>query len=327
VIDSVAGLIPSDSDISAPNATAESKAAEIKQNVERLLAARVGPGKAVVEVAVDVVTDAESITQRTFDPQGRVAVSTENTQQSGSSTQGGSDVTVASNLPNTAANSANGKNDTSETRERVNYEVSETNRELVKAPGAVRKISIAVLVDGTLVTAADGTTSLQPRPDAELATLSELVSSAAGLDPARGDVLTLKSMAFEPLAAGGEMASTSLFSLGNIDLMSLVQTAVLALVTLVLGLFVIRPILTSGSKAAQVAGAGPLALPGYGMAGEALTGEIDDGFLPPFAMMGDPPPGEEDQDPVSRLRRLIDERQSESIEILRGWMEQEEEAS
>lgn len=327
VIDSVAGLIPSDSDISAPNATAESKAAEIKQNVERLLAARVGPGKAVVEVAVDVVTDAESITQRTFDPQGRVAVSTENTQQSGSSTQGGSDVTVASNLPNNAANSANGKNDTSESRERVNYEVSETNRELVKAPGAVRKISVAVLVDGTLVTAADGTTSLQPRPDSELATLSELVSSAAGLDTARGDVLTLKSMAFEPLATGGETASASLFSLGSIDVMSLVQTAVLALVALVLGLFVIRPILTSGSRAAQAVGAAPLALPGYGMAGDALTGEIDDDFPPPFAMMGDPPPGEEDQDPVSRLRRLIAERQSESIEILRGWMEQEEEAS
>jgi flagellar M-ring protein FliF len=30
-------------------------------------------------------------------------------------------------------------------------------------------------------------------------------------------------------------------------------------------------------------------------------------------------------DPVARLRRLIEERQSESVEILRGWMEQDEE--
>lgn len=329
VIDSVAGLIPSERDISAPNATADSKAAEIKQNVERLLAARVGAGKAVVEVAVDVVTDAESIKQRTFDPQGRVAVSTENTQQSGSSTQAGSDVTVASNLPNNNATGSGGKNENSETRERVNYEISETNRELVKAPGAVRKISVAVLVDGTLVTAADGTSSMQPRPDAELATLSELVSSAAGLDTSRGDVLTLKSMPFEPLAAGGEMAAASMFSFGSIDVMQLLQTAVLALVTLVLGLFVIRPILTSSARGALPA-SGPLALPGYGDPGmgQALTGEIDDGFLPPFAMMtGDSDSGGEDQDPVSRLRRLIDERQNESIEILRGWMEHEEEAS
>ncbi len=329
VIDSVAGLIPSDSDISAPNVTADSKAAEIKQNVERLLAARVGAGKAVVEVAVDVVTDAESIKQRTFDPQGRVAISTENTQQSGSSSQAGSDVTVASNLPNNAANSGSGKNENSESRERVNYEVSETNRELIKAPGAVRKISVAVLVDGVSVTAADGTVSMQPRPDAELATLSELVSSAAGLDTSRGDVLTLKSMAFEPLPAGGEAAAASMFTLGAINVMGLVQTAVLALVALVLGLFVIRPILTSNSRAAIPQAAAPRALPGAGTVGEGpvLNGEIDDGFLPALAIRSGGANAVADEgDPVSRLRRLIDERQSESVEILRGWMEYEEEA-
>ena len=329
VIDSVAGLIPSENDISAPNATADSKAAEIKQNVERLLAARVGAGKAVVEVAVDVVTDAESIKERRFDPQARVAISTDNTQQSGSSTQGGKDVTVASNLPNNTAQNSGGKNETSETRERVNYEVSETNRELIKSPGAVRKISIAVLVDGAPVTAADGTVTTEPRPEAELATLRELVTSAAGLDTTRGDVLTLKSMVFEPLPAGsGEMAQASMFSFGMIDVMTLVQTAVLALVALVLGLFVIRPILTSNARAALPEAGGPLALPEYGdmSTGPVLNGEIDDGFLPPLSMVSGELGSEvDDNDPVSRLRRLIEERQSESVEILRGWMEQEEE--
>ena len=32
-----------------------------------------------------------------------------------------------------------------------------------------------------------------------------------------------------------------------------------------------------------------------------------------------------EEDPATRLRRLIEERQTESIEILRGWMEHEEE--
>ncbi|WP_329608590.1 hypothetical protein [Paragemmobacter aquarius] len=32
-----------------------------------------------------------------------------------------------------------------------------------------------------------------------------------------------------------------------------------------------------------------------------------------------------DADPVTRLRRLIEERQAESVEILRGWMEAEPE--
>jgi len=32
-------------------------------------------------------------------------------------------------------------------------------------------------------------------------------------------------------------------------------------------------------------------------------------------------------DPVARLRRLIEERQSESLEILRSWMEHDEETA
>jgi flagellar M-ring protein FliF len=330
VIDSVAGLIASDADQTAPRVAADSKAAEIKQNVERLLSARVGPGKAVVEVAVDVVTDAEQITERSFDPQNRVAISTDNTQQTGSNTQQGGDVTVASNLPtNQGAAGDNGKSENSETREKVNYEVSETNRQVMKAPGAVRKISVAVLVDGVPVTAADGAISLQPRPEEELGVLRELVSSAAGLDTTRGDVLTLKSLAFEPLPQLGDVAAASMFSFGEINLMTLIQTAVLALVALILGLFVIRPVLTSASRRQALPVPMPtLALPGVANfdGQRVLTGEIDDGTdLPPLSVVSGVPGSDVAKDPMSRLRQLIEERQSESVEILRGWMEVEEE--
>ncbi|MDZ4311947.1 MAG: flagellar basal-body MS-ring/collar protein FliF [Cypionkella sp.] len=328
VIDSVAGLIASGADQAVAG---ESKAAEIKQNVERLLAARVGRDKAVVEVAVDLVTDAEQITERSFDPQSRVAISTDNTQQTGSSTQPRGDVTVASNLPAKQTDEGgNGKSENSETHEKVNYEVSETNRQLVKAPGAVRKISVAVLVDGVPVTAADGTVSLQPRPEEELAILRELVTSAAGLDITRGDILTLKSLAFEPLPQAGEVIATSMFSFGEINLMTLIQTAVLALVALILGLFVIRPVLGSARpRQAELASMATLALPGGGSfdGQRVLTGEIDDGLnLPPLSVVSGVPGSEMAKDPMSRLRQLIEERQVESVEILRGWMEVEEEA-
>ena len=320
VIDTVAGLIPSDSDVSAPDAAAASKSEEIKQNVERLLAARVGPGHAVVEVAVDVVTDSESITERRFDPQGRVAISTDTEQKTGKNAEASGDVTVASNLPAGDAG-ANGdrKSENTESRERVNFEVSETSREVQRSPGAVRKISVAVLVDGANVTATDGTTSFAPRPEDELAVLRELVSSAAGLDSQRGDVLTLKSLPFEPIATPGDIAEAGMFSFGPIDLMTLIQTALLALVVLVLGLFVIRPVLASAARRPSPA---PLALPGLPpVEGPVLTGEIDDGdgFA---ALTADEATA---SDPVARLRRLIEERQAESVEILRGWMEQEEE--
>ncbi|MGV8988852.1 MAG: flagellar basal-body MS-ring/collar protein FliF [Cypionkella sp.] len=334
VIDSVAGLIPSDTDASAPNTAGATKAAEIKQNVERMLAARVGPGKAVVEVNVDVVTDREEVNQRTLDPQGKVAISTETQDKTGTTTGNDGNVTVASNLPSGAAG-AGGSNQSqnSDKSERVNYEVSETNRQVIKVPGAVAKLSVAVLVDQETVTATDGTVSYQPRSDAELATLKELVASAIGLDTTRGDVLTLKSLPFQQKPVEGTLVESSFTaSLGPINLMLVIQLAVLSFVALILGLFVIRPILLSSGRGQGLLSSqlSPLALPeGLSKAEDAaLTGEIDDGGIFPqvadFSEQEAAMTGVE-TDPVARLRRLIDERQAESIEILRSWMENDEE--
>ena len=117
--------------------------------------------------------------------------------------------------------------------------------------------------------------------------------------------------------------------------MSLIQLAVLAGIVLVLGLFVIRPVLTSQAKARLIADLPQRALPvastmslpsAANASGEGglpvLTGEIEDS--PAF---GTTAPAEADppMDPVTRLRRLIEERQAESVEILRAWMEQDEE--
>lgn len=328
IIDTVAGLIGGQAGDMA-GADAADRAAQIKGNVERLLAARVGPGKAVVEVSVDLVQEREQITERVFDPQGRVAISSETEERTGSSTEPGGEVTVASNLPEgDAASGAQGQSQSSETRERVNYEVSETQREVLRSPGGIRRMTVAVMVDGVVTTAADGTRTWAPRPEDELAALSELVASAVGLDTARGDVLTLKSLEFQDLVPpDGTVATAGILpEIGPLDVMSLVQTAVLAIVALVLGLFVIRPILTSAARPALAAPAPTLALPsGSDYRGPTLEGEVDTSF--DYDGYAGPQTGEgaAEDDPATRLRRLIEKRQTESIEILRGWMETEEE--
>ncbi len=329
VIDSVGGLLPGESDDPAADSAAAGRAAEIKGNVERLLAVRVGAGKAVVEVAVDLVTEREQITQRTLDPQGRVAVTSDTAQKSGSSKGPAGQVTVASNLPDSTAGSGGGpQSSNSESTERLSYEVSETRRELLRSPGSVRRMTVAVLVDGVQTTAADGTVTVEPRADAELAVLKELVASAAGIDEGRGDVLTLKSLTFLPPVSGlGEEGTGLLPQLGPINIMSILQVAVLAVVALVLGLFVLRPLLLgTGSRRALglPAPGSPLALPGLSAGSGSLpvlTGQIEGEVgLPALG-------GVTEDDPVTRLRRLIADRQTESVEILRGWMELEEEKS
>lgn len=221
----------------------------------------------------------------------------------------------------------------------MNFEVSETQREVVRGPGAIRRLTVAVLVDGMRVTDAAGNVTWEPRPEEELSILRELVASAVGLDEQRGDVLTLKSLAFEAQGETGTLAEASLFAgLGTLDVMSLIQIAVLALVSLVLGLFVLRPILAGAARPpipALPQDMPPLALPG-GTSGpdeaglmtqpRVVSGEIDDiGDPSGLSVYGEAT--ELPSDPVERLRRLIDERQAESVEILRGWLEAEEEHS
>lgn len=325
VIDSTSGLV-SGSDASAVSSGGD-RADGLRLRAQRLLEARVGFGNAMVEVSVDTVTETESITQRTIDPDSRIAISTEVEERTNTAQDSGDGaVTVASNLPTGDAsgvgNSSNSEN--SETRSLTNYEVSETQREVLRVPGAIRRLSVAVLVNDVVTTAADGTVTSTPRTPEELEALKTLVASAVGLDEARGDVLTLQSMAFEPVPSLGTTAAEAVKT--PLNLMSLIQIGVLAFVVLVLGLFVVRPILT-GARSARLPPPQPtLALDNSRPAG---TMAISGGTGTQMALSGpastaqDAPTDDAEpaEDPVARLRRMIAERQTESIQLLQSWIE------
>ena len=345
IIDSEGGLIGMAEE--APSSASDDRTEAIRQRVTRLLEARVGPGNAVVEVSVDTVTQTESVRERVIDPSSRVAISTDTEEVSNeSSDQGGGDVTVASNLPDgDGAAGDSSSSQVSETRERVNYEVSQTEREITVAPGAIKRVTVAVLVNGTTTNDANGAEQFEPRSEEELSALRELVASAVGFDEARGDVITLKTMQFETIEPLGTGPQSSFLSNFAFDPMSLIKSAVLAVVALVLGLFVVRPVLSRGAGESVPQLAGPaLESSGTGFSPtatgdsfpNALTGEIQmdgaDAGLMDFMPSAESPVGlpalhEETQDPVERLRAMISERQEETVEILRSWLEGEEESA
>lgn len=331
VIDADTGLVtPADETRAhAPVAQAE----RLRENVRRLLEARVGPGNAFVEVSVETVTRRESIRERRIDPESRIAISTETTESSQSATdRGGGDVTVASNLPDTEASGENSDSRSRESRERVNYEVSQTERQITRDPGAIKRLTVAVLVNG--LAPADETSGFAPRPAEEIAALRELVASAVGYNEARGDVITLKSMQFMPAVPSGTVAEPALMARLGLDPMSLIQMAVLGLVSLILGLFVLRPILTRNEAAALPRISAPADDPGAaGTPGPdaeqivPLSGEIQDDATDDRWQLARTVPSlaADGQDPVERLRKLIGERQEETVEILRSWLGAEEE--
>ncbi|SFR00748.1 flagellar basal-body MS-ring/collar protein FliF [Poseidonocella sedimentorum] len=343
VIDSSGNLIGAAEDQSSVPIN-EERASALRERVVRLLEARVGHGNAVVEVSVDTVTEQESIVERRFDPEARVAISTETEERStNDQDSGGGDVTVASNLPDGtgAAGGGSSSSQNSQTLERINYEVSETQREVLRQPGDTKRITVAVLVNGTARAAGEEAAEFSPRDEGELEALRELVASSVGFDETRGDVITIKSMEFAALQPLGTASETSWFQTLGLKPANMIQMAVLAIVALVLGLFVLRPIIANQTPALGT----PLALPGRGgeaglpgEAEEAITGEIDFDDLPQMNVIEEPAPeftaiaptpapapAPASNDPVARLRAMIGERQDETVEILRSWMEEKEE--
>lgn len=342
VIDADSGLVVGGD--TAPSVESSKRAAALKRNVERLLEARVGPGNAIVELSLEAVTERESIVERRFDPEGRVAISTETEERTSSSQgSGGNGVTVASNLPDGEAG-AGGRQQSdqgSETRERVNFEVSETQREVVRVPGAVKRLSVAVLVNAVNQIDDTGAEVALPRPESELNDLRSLIEAAVGFDEGRGDQITIRSLEFQPLAVSGSVPAASGFD--RADIISMAQVAVLSIVALVLGLFVVRPILTQKNAPQMLELSPPTPAPAAGLVGgpaeevsEPLTGEIesagDPGGLPDIGGFGGLPDAglpmlaTDSDDPVDRLRQLIRDRQQDTVEVLKTWMEEDGES-
>ncbi|MEL6125663.1 MAG: flagellar basal-body MS-ring/collar protein FliF [Pseudomonadota bacterium] len=312
VLDDAAGVVLAPGASEGADASQQSdREARLRASIERLLAARVGPGRALVEVMIDADPNSETVTERVLDPESRVAIHSDIEESSETeSGTGPGNVTVASNLPDgdAAAAGSESNRQNAVTRERINYEVSEIMRESVRHAGEIRRITVAVLVDGITSVAADGTSSWQPRPDAELTAMRNLVESAIGFDAARGDLVTIESLEFTASPDAGTAAASPGF-LDTLDVGTIIQIALLGLVTLALGMFVIKPILTPRMEEVE----------------DAAEGEILEATEQIAAAIENNPEARAIQydrnDTVVHLRDTVRTQETESAAILRSWID------
>ena len=329
VIDGAGGLVYGPETELVPGGAGSDRAQDLRRRVERLLDAHVGHGRAVVEVSVDTNTDREVINERRIDPDQRVAMATETEESATTSTgPGAQGVTVASNLPDgdAAQTGATSESRETQTRQRNNFDVSETRREVERLPGAIRRLTVAVLIDGTRSTDAAGEPVWTARPESELAALRDLVASAVGYDEARGDVITLRSLPFEPVTALGTEAREGFLARADLDLMTLAKWGFLLLALMILALFVLRPILQAARRAPlpNDVARNPAGLPALmtDMRGTSDTGVQPYDARTPLLGTAQAGAGANAEDPVARLRQLIAERQTDSVEVLRHWMDE-----
>lgn len=355
IIDAVTGTLLTGDGPASAIAEQASRSDALKLRIERMLEARVGSGNVIVEVNIDTERDHERIFERTFDPNGQVEISREVTESASKSSRDSEGaVSVASNLPDGDAttNSAQDSQNETETRERVNYEVSETKREIERAPGEVKRITVAVLVNEVASVGEDGAVTYAPRPDREIAALEDLVKSTVGYDETRGDVITIRSLPMPGTEEPTSTETTRWISPPEMDYTSLAQMAALALVVVFLGLFVLRPILRSAPATQQLTATAGTELPAPERAASqstarptqpqlaaasgteqgtlareetGLTGELDGpGTTEPRA--ADAPFAKNaTADPVARLQLLIKERETEAMEVLSSWINDPEE--
>ncbi len=112
-------------------------------------------------------------------------------------------------------------------------------------PGAIKRLSVAVVVDGTYTTDASGNSTYAPRDQATLDQIQSLVRSAIGFSETRGDQITIANLQFAdgptPPALGTE--GPGLFDFTRDDLINGAEMLVTLLIALALVFFVMRPLL------------------------------------------------------------------------------------
>ncbi|MGH6884090.1 MAG: flagellar basal-body MS-ring/collar protein FliF, partial [Hypericibacter sp.] len=177
---------------------------KIRRSIEELLQRTLGYGKIRAEVTADLDFDRVTTNSETYNPDGQVVRSTQTVEEKNNSqdAQPSDQVTVANNLPNpTGGGGTSGSTSATSsqrTEETVNYEISKETQVHIRETGQIKKLSVAVLVDGTYSTAADGTNTYAPRSAQELDQIGKLVKSAIGFDESRGDTVEIVNMQFAP---------------------------------------------------------------------------------------------------------------------------------
>jgi len=222
----------------------------MRQRVENIVASVVGPGRSRVQVAAEMDFNRVTETSESFDPDSRVIRSSQTVEQN-SSEQGprtAAAVSVATALPGNAqpVQTDNGPNSAStRNEETINYEISKSTKTLVQDAGTVKKLSVAVVVDGTYTTDANGTRTYAPRSEADMTNITALVRSAVGFNEARGDQVQVTNMRLvEPEATPvAEGSSEPLLGIDSTMWFKLAQILILSITALLVFLLVVKPMI------------------------------------------------------------------------------------
>jgi flagellar M-ring protein FliF len=291
-----------------------------RNRVTQILEQVVGVGKVDAQVNVDVSFDRVISNSEEFNPDGQVARSTQTTEQitSAKNNEGGK-VTVENELAGANANANGSSENNQKTDEVTNFEISKTTTNKVSEIGTVKKVSIAVIVDGKYSTDGSGIETYTARTDEELDQLRALVRSAIGFSADRGDDIQVLNMKFNRDISNLVEKETPLDWLKR-DLDSIIKTVVIGIVAILGIMLVIRPLVNKAfdistadleaeeiklmASADQISREQNLASGGGGDDGNGL--DVIQSKL--------------DYGPVKKANDIIDNNPEETLNVIRSWL-------
>ncbi len=218
----------------------------VGDRVRTLLERSLGRGNVEVSVNAEIDFDQVTTTSEEYDPESQVARSKQTVEeQSDLQDRDPGAVTVQNNLPQAPQDEAaapTSSERTVRTEETVNFEISRKVTNHVQSGGRVRRLSIAVLVDGAYTQNAAGDVVYTPRTAEELADIATLVRSAVGYDAERGDTIEVVNRAFVEPEPSAPPAPTPLEQASELW-RTFGEGVTLLVATLLVVLFVARPLL------------------------------------------------------------------------------------
>lgn len=312
----------------------------LKSQVESILSSVVGPGRARVTVHAELDYTRIQQTSDRFDPESRVVRSTQSREESAQSSEAAlaEGVSVGRDLPGGDRQQGGGQQNATRDSNRkaeeiVNYEISRTTRTEVTEPGRIKRLSVAVLVDGNYKKGANNNELVyEPRPQEELDRLTALVRSAIGFDEKRGDQVEVVNLRFAEVAAAPPIAEDSgllsMFRFTTDDIMHAVNLLMVAILSLLVLLFVVRPLVRRVVTPDETALPAPSAPETTVVRQEAAAGlpapEPAPRFTPDlkaarqieFAQVQ----GEAHQQSIQKVGELASRNPYETVSILRQWI-------
>ncbi|MBI3793506.1 MAG: flagellar M-ring protein FliF [Nitrospinae bacterium] len=286
---------------------------DVERRIRTMLEKVVGAGKAIVRVSASMDFKQEQRTEESYDPDGQVARSEQRNEEK--TTGAASPVGVAgvsSNLPETAGAQASavGKPaESTKTNETINYEINKVVKTIVEPTSQVKKLSVAVMVDGKYkeTKAQDGKISkeFQPISTEEKNTIQNLVRTAIGFDGNRQDLVTVESMQFDEAPLAEEAQKMDVDAQREYTL-TMVKYAGITVAALAIFLFILRPLMKSMTQA-NVEAEELRALPQNIV---KMEGEINKlGVVK-----------EENVDYRKRVTEVISDNPQQAAELIRSWM-------